>query len=511
MTDREMAPEAGDVATVTIPLDPTGAPGLDEVLGGGIQRGSLAIIAGPPGSGKTILAHQIAFAAARAGRRTVVLTAFSEPTNKLLAHMRPFAFFDQDLLGQTLEVFSAQQFLRDGLLAATEGIIAALRAARAELVILDGFRGVREMSTSPDEERHFIYELSNRLNLLGVTLLLTSEAHVRDMAFFPEATSADVLVGLEFEILGTRERRTLEVLKVRGTAPLPGRHTLSLSDVGMRVYPRLEAQVARQASAGGAPGAGGLDLAAGAGERAQMEAGNTPLASGIPGLDALIGGGLAQGSASLVTGGRGAGKTLLGLQFALQGAAPGASSVFVSFRETEEQLRRLGAPFRWGEALERALATGTLTVARALPVELRADIFAAELLALLDARQAQRLVVDGIDALERMLYASEFDRRLPDYLAALVETLRVRGVASLLTFLADAETRANLSERLGPAAGCVENLMWLRRDACGERDLTVCASGRPAALDGRRPFTIREPEGVVVGSQARDPDQGGEQ
>jgi circadian clock protein KaiC len=50
---------------------------LDEVLGGGVQRGSLAIIAGPPGGGKTILAHQIAFTAARANRRTTILTAFS--------------------------------------------------------------------------------------------------------------------------------------------------------------------------------------------------------------------------------------------------------------------------------------------------------------------------------------------------------------------------------------------------------------------------------------------------
>src|SRR5690348_314198 len=94
---------AASTQPASVPLDSTGVPGLDEVLGGGIQRGSLAILAGPPGGGKTILAHQIAFSAARSGRRTTILTAFSEPTNKLIAHMRPFAFFDETLLGQSLD------------------------------------------------------------------------------------------------------------------------------------------------------------------------------------------------------------------------------------------------------------------------------------------------------------------------------------------------------------------------------------------------------------------------
>src|SRR5215472_12598414 len=101
MTDRPDDTDPGS-APASLPLDPSGVPGLDEVLGGGIQRGSLAIIAGPPGSGKTVLAHQLAFSAARSGRRTTVLTGFSEPTNKLIAHMQPFAFFDQELVGQML-------------------------------------------------------------------------------------------------------------------------------------------------------------------------------------------------------------------------------------------------------------------------------------------------------------------------------------------------------------------------------------------------------------------------
>ena len=69
-------------------IDATGIPGLDAVLGGGLPRGALVSIVGQPGSGKTVLAGQMAFAAARAGRRVVFFTALSESTYKIVAHLR---------------------------------------------------------------------------------------------------------------------------------------------------------------------------------------------------------------------------------------------------------------------------------------------------------------------------------------------------------------------------------------------------------------------------------------
>ncbi len=53
---------------VTIQRLHTGVPGLDEVLGGGLPEFSFNLLAGPPGSGKTTLAHQIMFALATPAR-----------------------------------------------------------------------------------------------------------------------------------------------------------------------------------------------------------------------------------------------------------------------------------------------------------------------------------------------------------------------------------------------------------------------------------------------------------
>src|SRR3712207_9406686 len=94
--------------TTTLGLRATGVPGLDAVLGGGLARDALVFITGTAGAGKTILGSQILFGAARTGQSTLILTAFSEGHVKLLDHLRSLSFFDQDLVGTTVTLLSAQ-------------------------------------------------------------------------------------------------------------------------------------------------------------------------------------------------------------------------------------------------------------------------------------------------------------------------------------------------------------------------------------------------------------------
>ena len=508
--DRNAAVSSGG-GSPPVPLETTGVPGLDEVLGGGIQRGSLAILAGPPGSGKTILAHHIAFSAARSGRRTTILTAFSEPTNKLIAHMRSFDFFDQELLGQMLDVLSIQQSLRLGLDSAASDILDAVRSAKARLVVLDGFRGVRETAEHPEEARRFIYDVSNRLSLLGITLLLTSEANARDATFFPEATTADVLLGLAFDAIEARERRTLEVLKVRGAAPLTGRHALTIGDDGVTVYPRLEARVARLAGSYRSlhaplasvtqPEQSPHTLSAEHGRARAVDAGVDMIAdTGIAGLDTLLGGGFARGASALVVGERGTGKTLFGIQFALQGARAEEPGLFVSFRETEGELVRKVASFGWSAEFQHALGVGLLTILRTPPVELVADVLVNNLLSLLDATQARRLVLDEVGEIERALAASGYAWRFHDFLAALIEALRRRTVTTVFTAHLAATDRSTLERQLGPAGMLSQNLLWLRQapHASGiHRSLTL-QTPRSESAASPHTITIRAQEGIRV-------------
>jgi circadian clock protein KaiC len=493
-------PSGGDVAILP-PVDPTGIANLDHVLGGGLPRGALVIIVGPPGSGKTTLANHMAFKAARSGRRAMVLTALSEPTSKLIAHLSAFRFFDEDLVGEDIEFLSLQQFLGGGLEATSDELVAEARRRRAGFVVLDGFRGVRDAGNDPQQARQFLYDVGTTLSVLGTTTVITSEADPHDPAFFPEATTGDVILGLRFDLRGVRQWRGVEVIKMRGSAPLDGLHGMALTDDGVVVYPRLETRVAAT-TAGSRSGelvygdvpSDVLREAAEVDGRAQF---------GIPSFDELLGGGLTRGTSTLVVGSLGTGKTLLALHFALAGAQAGEPTLFLGFRESLMQLLLKTEPFTLGVALRTQLGSGgNLALLRWAPVELNPDIVAEQVLAQLEPMRAKRLVVDSASELERSVAEADDPHRVDNYLAALVEGMRQRGVTALFTKEIPQTSAPELDFAHDPISVMAENVLLLRQVEQRDRLVRVLSvlKMRFSSHDAStlREFAITAPEGVRV-------------
>src|SRR5918911_1349281 len=121
----------------------TGVPNLDRVLGGGLLRGTIVMVIGPPGSGKTILAQQMAFAGARRGEVALYFTGYSETHEKLLAHNRSLTYFYDDAIGTELQMGSLPDLMEQGQVEAEQVVVETARARRASLVVLDGFRSIR--------------------------------------------------------------------------------------------------------------------------------------------------------------------------------------------------------------------------------------------------------------------------------------------------------------------------------------------------------------------------------
>lgn len=473
------------------PLDPTGVPHLDDVLGGGLPRGALVIVAGPPGSGKTTLANQMAFAAAERGRRVLVLSALSEPTNKLLDHLRGFHFFNQELIGDPLQFLSLEYFLSQGLEATSSGLLATAKAARADFVVLDGFRGVRGVDPDPQRARQFLYDVGTRLSLQGATTVITSEANARDPAFYPELTTADVIIGLHFTLENVRHERGLEAIKIRGGAPLPGLHSLILNAEGMTIYPRLEARLPSDMGASPAT------------EDHSENPGRLPRAAfDLPELDALLMGGLTRHTSTLLAGSLGVGKTHLAVHFALAGIRAGESVVFLGFRETAAQLEYRAESVGLGGSWRAALALGGgLTLLCYDPLELDPDQIADRLLGVLTRPGARRLVLDSLAELEAAVRERSTGKRWRNYLVALLSELRARGVTLLVVTETAAAIATDLRFTAEAAAVLAENVLFLQQFAeHGQlrRVLAVVKTRFSVHTAGLHEFMITGDQGVRV-------------
>src|SRR5688500_12337810 len=121
--------------TTETPYLTTAVAGLDTVLGGGLPARALVFVVGVPGAGKTVLASQLLFHAARNGTPALILTAFSEGHVKLIEHVRSFAFFDEQVLGGKLTILSLHALLeREADAAVTIGRTIRETGARVVLI-----------------------------------------------------------------------------------------------------------------------------------------------------------------------------------------------------------------------------------------------------------------------------------------------------------------------------------------------------------------------------------------
>ena len=166
-------------ARVTIRKLPSGARGLDDILGGGIPEYSFNIIAGTPGCGKTTLAHQIVFANATLKKPALYFTVLGEPAVKMLRYQQQYSFFDESRLGTAIRFINLSDvLLEQNLNAVFEEIVKQVTAASPGIVVVDSFRTlVRKASGSAGELelQSFIQRLSQFLTSWEATTFLIGE------------------------------------------------------------------------------------------------------------------------------------------------------------------------------------------------------------------------------------------------------------------------------------------------------------------------------------------------
>lgn len=422
----------------------TGVPGLDHLLAGGLRAGGLHVLLGGPGAGKSVLAHQIGATLIRAGGKVLYLTALIEGHQTLIAQARTFRFFDPGMVPGSFYYASLYPTLAAGGLAAVaEEIRRLVMDHLPSLVVLDGVHALHVAARDPLEYQRFMHELETQSTLSGTTTLLLVHPPAGGIASDPTFTIADAILEIGFDEVRLRQVRFFSVSKLRGVAHVGGRHTFRITGDGLQVHPRVESLAAHMEGGAG-------DAAPGAAAPAD------DLGLAIRGMDAMLGGGIARNSTTLVVGTPGAGKTIVGLAFLCAGAQAGENGLLLGYHERPEVLVRKGEGV--GLPVRRLAAEGRFRQSWRAPAELLVDEEVARLLALIERHQIKRLVIDAAEDLCRATIPRE---REPYVVAALANLLHERGVTTVVLHALRQIAGVNFELPMADSSGVMDNVVHL--------------------------------------------------
>ena len=389
----------------------TGISKLDDLLGEGIPRGSSLLIAGVAGTGKTVLLLEFLYRGAQAGEKGIMFS-FEETRERLLASARGLGWdLDRQIQSGMVEIVFIPQpdIMVEGHLLMMRERIEAMGARR---VAVDSVSVFLHKVKDPQTSREKIFQLASVIqNTQAVGFFATDVPYGSNQLsrFGVEETVVDGVILLSSTEEGLERHRYLEVYKLRNTAHLKGRHNLVIGPGGITIFPRYDVEAEIQ-------------------EPPPPLETSRRLATGVPGLDELLGGGLVERSVTLVSGSAGIGKSTLGLQFLAEGTRRGEPGLYIALEEGPEQI--LKAAGELGLPLKDAKDDGLLELVYLGRGQFRASQLVSVLDDTIRAQQTKRLVLDSIGHLSRGGAIPEKVRQL---LYAMAVRFKRRGVTSLFT------------------------------------------------------------------------------
>ncbi|MET4666910.1 circadian clock protein KaiC [Sphingomonas sp. PvP056] len=393
---------------------PTGVAGLDDILGGGLQRGRLILLEGSPGTGKTTISTQFLLQGAEAGERVLYITLSETdeelregaeshgwtfpPSFTVFELVPPESLLDED--HQQSLLYSSDLELGE----TTKRIFEIFEQIKPSRVVLDSLSEIRLLAQSSLRYRRQILALKHYFARHDATVLMLDDL-TADMLDRTVHSVAHAVIRLE-ELSPNygAERRRLRVLKYRGRRYRGGYHDLVIDTGGIRVFPRLVS----------------------AEHRGSFSRESIPV--GDAAFDGLIGGGFERGASTLILGPAGTGKSLLTLSFVKAAIERGENAAMFVFDEELGLLfsRALGL----GIDLQAMVESEQLVIEQIDAAELSPGEFSERVRICVERYKARTVVIDSLNGYQA---AMPEEQALILHMHELLQYLNRQGVMTFLT------------------------------------------------------------------------------
>jgi circadian clock protein KaiC len=392
---------------------PTGVPGLDILTLGGVPEGRSTLISGKSGTGKTVVATQIASNMARAGHSTIVIAVEETPADLLETGDSLGLGLSELLTRGTLHIADVTRPMDGPTMVAGEydlfGLIhrieAMVKQTGAKVLVLDSATALFTPRPPQEALRSQFFQLVHALRRIGLTSVIIAEApsdYGQLTTMGVEDYVCDLTIVLRNIIDGERRRRSIEVNKYRRSAHYKGEFPCTITARGLAVFP--------------------LD----AGEY-PAEENVERYSSGVTGLDEMTRGGWLRNSIIIVRGPTGSGKTMLAGLYAKAGAARGERVVYYGFEETRPILLRNYREI--GMDMEPHIKAGTLKVLCRYPEATSLENLLVDLRLGLEELKPSLVVMDSISSIE---HASS-EKGFRQFIVGVASILREHGRSALIT------------------------------------------------------------------------------